>query len=102
MPPTSSRPSSCGGRARALRVFPDFMFRTASKVHHAGGASVTARGSRVTGHFFLELDLPHLLRLLVESGHEKAEVGTGRDVARAHLYEFGGQVRPARQSADAD
>jgi hypothetical protein len=44
----------------------------------------------------------HLLRLGGAGGQQKAEIGSGRDIACAHAHEFGGKVRARCKPADPD
>src|SRR5215472_4217240 len=47
-------------------------------------------------------DVVHLLRLGGAGGQQEAEIGSGRDIARAHAHEFGSELRARSQPADAD
>jgi hypothetical protein len=44
----------------------------------------------------------HLLRFGGAGGQQKAEIGSGRDIARAHAHEFGGEIGARCKPADAD
>src|SRR3974377_1425003 len=49
-----------------------------------------------------ERDVVHLLGFGGAGGQQEAEIGPGRDIARAHAHEFGGELWPRCQPADAD
>jgi hypothetical protein len=44
----------------------------------------------------------HLLGLLGRGGEKKLNVGSGRNHARAHRDELGGELRARRQATNAD
>jgi len=49
----------------------------------------------------LRFERAHLPGLLGRSREQKPEIGAGRDIARTHLDELGGQLRLRRKAADA-
>jgi len=58
--------------------------------------------SRPLSRYGTERDVVHLLGFGGAGGQQEAEIGPGRDVACAHAHEFGGELRPRCQPADAD
>src|ERR1700720_596808 len=88
-----------GGRWRQVDVA---AFATWTKFEHSdvfrSGDFVTSFLSR----YGTECDVVHFFRLGRASGQQEAEIGSGRDIARAHAHEFGGKLGAGSEAADAD
>src|SRR5215831_20381715 len=76
--------------------------RSLDEVRAFQTASLVFRQVLSLSRYATELDVVHLVHLGGASGQQEAEIGASRDIARPHAHEFGREVGPRRQAANAD